>query len=150
MNNSCLSEFSIICDSISSTVPCFTSISSNSFAVNLFVFFKTKNEADVVNEGTVTLGILNDVLNRIGIDEKGMDQIDRNILSLLYKKQAFVRRNAMGANTICDQIGIKDDDLKGIYEPYLFRLGFLEKTPRGRILTPSGRDYVEERIDNGR
>jgi Holliday junction DNA helicase RuvB len=113
------------------------------------IFFKTQNEANVVNNGTVTINILDNVLGRIVIDEKGMDPVDRSILHLLYKKNAFMRRNAMGAGTICDQIGIKEEDLKGIYEPYLFRLGLIEKTARGRILTPDGRDYIEERMANG-
>lgn len=107
-------------------------------------YSRIQDEAIVSNSGIVTKDIVNSLFTRNGIDEMGLDETDRAILLLLFKRQAYQRRNAIGSNSISDQLNIKMDDLKLVYEPHLIRVGLMERTARGRILTAKGQEYIKQ------
>jgi Holliday junction DNA helicase RuvB len=83
------------------------------------------------------------MLKRIGIDSLGLSGTDRRILGEFYKKQSWLRRNAMGVQAIVELLGMKEPEYRLVHEPYLIKIGMLDKTPRGRILTIPGKEYVE-------
>lgn len=96
----------------------------------------------------VTMDNLKTVLTRAHIDDLGLNDIDRRILSTLYKRQAFLRRNAIGLSNLCDMLGIKEADMRLLYEPYLVKIGFVDRHARGRVLTMNGKEYVESIEEN--
>ncbi len=73
-------------------------------------------------------------LEMLGVDENGLCEMDRRILRTIAEKGG----NAIGLKTIAVIVGEEEETIQEVYEPYLIRRGFLEKTPRGRTLTPRG------------
>jgi Holliday junction DNA helicase RuvB len=91
----------------------------------------------------LTVELVETMLKRIGIDSLGLSGTDRRILGEFYKKQSWLRRNAMGVQAIVELLGMKEPEYRLVHEPYLIKIGMLDKTPRGRILTIPGKEYVE-------
>jgi hypothetical protein len=75
-----------------------------------------------------------DALARLGVDEHGLEELDRRILRCL----AQTRREPVGIKTIAAAVGETEDTIEEVFEPHLLRIGFLQKTARGRTITESG------------
>ena len=71
-------------------------------------------------------------LSRLGVDDLGLDSLDRRILEVV----AAHRGVPVGVKTISVTVGEEERTIEDVYEPYLIRTGFLVKTPRGRVLGP--------------
>ena len=72
-------------------------------------------------------------LEGLGVDDLGLDQLDRTYLSALIKKFGG---GPVGVETIAASISEETDSLEDVVEPYVLQCGFIERTPRGRIATP--------------
>jgi len=79
------------------------------------------------------------------VDRYGLDEIDQKIMLTILEKY---RGGPVGLNTIAASISEEADTIEEVYEPYLIQLGFLNRTPRGRVATDGAYDYfhVERRF----
>lgn len=106
------------------------------------LYLRCKHEA-ISLKRTLTVEVAEILFKRNNIDKYGLDVSDRKILKFMLVKQAHLRRNAIGINSLSDQVGITEEDIKVLHEPYLTKMGFIERTPKGRILTLFGKEYIE-------
>ena len=95
---------------------------------------RVRDVAQVKGDGTITLLIADDGLERLGIDAHGFTSLDRSIIDVLGRH----RGGPLGLKTIAMAVGEEEDTIEDVYEPFLVQQGVLAKTPRGRMLTPHG------------
>jgi Holliday junction DNA helicase RuvB len=93
---------------------------------------RVRDYAQVDYEGHVTQEIANDALNRMEVDTFGLDEIDRKLLQTIIEK---FEGGPVGLGTIAASIHEEKDSIEEIIEPYLIQIGFLNRTPRGRMAT---------------
>ena len=86
------------------------------------------------------MAILKDALKNLGIDELGLDHVDREVLSTIIEK---FNGGPVGLNTLAAATGEEQDTIEDIYEPFLIQLGFLERTSRGRIATERAYEHLK-------
>ena len=96
---------------------------------------RVRDYAEVRMGGSIDLIAAREGLDMLGVDELGLDEIDRKMLDVMITK--FGGR-AVGLDTIAAATGEDATTIEDVYEPYLIRLGFLARTPRGRIVMPAG------------
>ena len=94
---------------------------------------RVRDFAQVLGDGTITAGIVEDSLKRLQIDGYGLERHDRRILEIII---AHYGGGPVGAETLAISIGEAIDTLEDFYEPFLIQSGFLQRTPRGRVCTP--------------
>jgi Holliday junction DNA helicase RuvB len=109
---------------------------------------RVRDYAQVRADGRITRPVAETALDLLEVDRFGLDEIDQKIMLTLLKNYSG---GPVGVNTIAASIGEEPDTIEEVYEPYLIQLGFLNRTPRGRVATDSAFDYfkVERRIRNG-
>ena len=73
-----------------------------------------------------------DALAMLGVDEHGLDEVDRNLMLTIIKKYSG---GPVGLNTLAAALAEEQDALEEVYEPFLIQIGFLDRTPRGRVAT---------------
>ena len=96
---------------------------------------RVRDYASVLGDGQINLKITKLALNRLEIDEMGLDDIDRKILETMIVKYSG---RPVGLDTIATTIGEELDTIEDVYEPYLLQIGFIARTPRGRMpLSPA-------------
>ena len=100
---------------------------------------RVRDLADVRRIRQVDLALAQETLKRLGIDEAGLVETDRKILRCLYRHGG----GPAGIKTLAAAVGESEDTLETVYEPYLLIVGFLSKTPRGRMLTPAGHEHLK-------
>jgi Holliday junction DNA helicase RuvB len=91
---------------------------------------RVRDFAQVKAAGIITEEVAHEALNKLGIDERGLDVVDRKMLRSIIEKYGG---GPVGVETIAASISEETDTLEDVYEPYLLQLGFLERTPRGRV-----------------
>lgn len=91
------------------------------------------------NSDKITYKIAHDALNRLEIDEYGLDDIDRKILTTMIDK--FSGR-PVGLDAMAAAIGEDRDTIEDVYEPYLMQIGFINRTPRGRVATKLAYEHL--------
>ena len=106
--------------------------------VALRLLRRARDEAQVNGTGRIDAAIAAQTLTRLGIDPMGLEEMDRRILSVLLR----ACDRPVGLKTLAAAVAEAEDTIEEVYEPYLIRLGFLEKSPRGRLLTPAGRAHL--------
>ncbi len=94
---------------------------------------RVRDYASVLGNGEITLKIAKIALNKLEIDELGLDEIDRKILETIILKY---KGGPVGLETLAATIGEEVETIEDVYEPYLMQIGFLSRTPRGRIAMP--------------
>ena len=94
---------------------------------------RVRDYAQVRAAGTVTLEVANAALKLLEVDEHGFDETDRKLLRTIVEKFGG---GPVGLNTIAAAISEEKDAIEDIYEPFLIQIGFLDRTPRGRVATP--------------
>lgn len=94
---------------------------------------RIRDFAQVKGESVVTTSIAREALERLEVDEKGLDSMDRKILEAVGKKFGG---GPVGIKTLAMAVNEEPHTLEEVYEPYLVREGFLKRTPRGRVATP--------------
>ena len=85
-------------------------------------------------------------LNRLEIDEMGLDEIDRKLLDVMITKYAG---RPVGIDTLATTIGEEVETLEDVYEPYLIQIGFIARTVRGRIPLPAAYEHLGYAKENG-
>jgi Holliday junction DNA helicase RuvB len=99
---------------------------------------RVRDYAQVRGDGTITLEAAHAGLTLIEVDEHGLDEIDRKLLRTMIDKFGG---GPVGLNTIAAAISEEKDAIEDIYEPYLIQIGFLDRTPRGRVATARAYQY---------
>jgi Holliday junction DNA helicase RuvB len=79
----------------------------------------------------------------LGVDEHGLDEVDRNLMIALLDKYAG---GPVGLGTLAAALSEEEDAIEEIYEPYLMQIGMLDRTPRGRVATPRAYQYFHREI----
>jgi holliday junction DNA helicase RuvB len=93
---------------------------------------RVRDYAEVRADGKITRDVADHALGMLEVDEKGFDRMDRKILSTIIEKYDG---GPVGIETLSAAVSEEKDTLEDVYEPYLIQLGFLHKTPRGRLAT---------------
>jgi Holliday junction DNA helicase RuvB len=94
---------------------------------------RVRDYAQVRADGVATQSVAVDALNKLEVDHIGLDEIDHKVLHTIIDK---FNGGPVGLDTIAASISEEADTIMEVYEPYLLQLGFLERTPRGRLATP--------------
>jgi len=100
---------------------------------------QTRDYAEVHDQKTISLPIVNEALNNLGIDEHGLDSTDRSILSAIITKFSG---GPVGVNALAASTAEEEETIESIYEPFLLKMGFLERTPRGRVATDAAYKHL--------
>src|SRR2546422_1027453 len=93
---------------------------------------RCRDFAEVRAGGQITLGVAREALKMLGVDEHGLDEVDRNLMLTIIQKYAG---GPVGLNTIAASLSEEEDASEEIYEPYLMQMGLLDRTQRGRVAT---------------
>jgi Holliday junction DNA helicase RuvB len=99
---------------------------------------RVRDYAQVRAAGTITLEVAHAGLKLLQVDEHGFDEVDRKLLRTIIDKFGG---GPVGLNTIAAAISEEPDAIEDIYEPFLMQIGFLDRTPRGRVATPRAYHY---------
>jgi holliday junction DNA helicase RuvB len=99
---------------------------------------RVRDYAQVRAGGTVTLEVAHAALKLLEVDQHGFDETDRRLLRAIIDKFGG---GPVGLNTIAAAISEEKDAIEDIYEPFLIQIGFLDRTPRGRVATPLAYGY---------
>ncbi|RXZ84515.1 Holliday junction branch migration DNA helicase RuvB [Paenibacillaceae bacterium] len=95
---------------------------------------RVRDFAQVRGEGVITFELAQAALQLIQVDPKGLDQIDHKMLHAMIDN---FRGGPVGLDTIAATIGEESQTIEDVYEPYLMQIGFLQRTPRGRVVAPA-------------
>ncbi len=103
---------------------------------------RVRDWAEVKADGRITREATINALSGHGIDEKGLDRIDRKMLDVMYTSY---KGGPVGIDAIASSLNEETDTIEDIVEPYLLKIGFLRRTPRGRELTEEAYKYMDKR-----
>jgi Holliday junction DNA helicase RuvB len=99
---------------------------------------RVRDYAQVRAHGHITMGVAQTALDLLEVDRFGLDEIDQKIMRTVLEKFGG---GPVGVNTIAASIGEEPETIEEVYEPYLIQLGFLHRSPRGRVATERAYDY---------
>ncbi len=105
------------------------------------LFRRVRDFADILGDGTITLNITRMALEKLKIDELGLDSKDREYLMGIIDKY---RGGPVGLETIATSISEDSRTLEDVYEPYLIQMGFISRTPRGRVVTEKAYKHLKK------
>lgn len=109
---------------------------------------RVRDFAQVLNDGTIDLGITQHALKALNVDEHGLDEMDNRILLAIIDK---FKGGPVGLTTIATAVGEEAGTLEEVYEPFLIQEGFLQRTPRGREVTAKAYQHTNRtQIREGR
>ncbi len=94
---------------------------------------RVRDFAEVSADGMITQAVADEALGRMEVDSLGLDAIDKRMLMTVIR---LYNGGPVGLDTLAATIGEESDTIEDVYEPYLMQIGFLSRTPRGRIVTP--------------
>ncbi|MBI5152495.1 Holliday junction branch migration DNA helicase RuvB [Candidatus Peregrinibacteria bacterium] len=100
---------------------------------------RTRDFADFNAAKIITEEIVAESLSALGVDEIGLDNTDRNLIRFIIQK---FHGGPVGLNTLAAATSEEEETIEDIYEPYLMQLGFLDRTPRGRIATENAYKHL--------
>lgn len=101
---------------------------------------RVRDFAQVKGDGAITETLATEALEMLQVDRLGLDHIDHKLLRGIIEK---FRGGPVGLDTISATIGEESHTIEDVYEPYLLQIGFLQRTPRGRIVTPLVYDHFQ-------
>jgi len=96
---------------------------------------RTRDFASVGEHSLITKSVVDEAMELFGVDQAGLDRVDNQLLTLLATK---FNSKPVGLSTLAVAIGEEPDTIEAVLEPYLIRVGFIQRTPRGREITPAG------------
>jgi holliday junction DNA helicase RuvB len=99
---------------------------------------RARDFAEVRAGGRITREVARESLQMLGVDEHGLDEVDRNLMITLLDKYAG---GPVGLGTLAAALSEEEDAIEEMYEPYLMQMGMLDRTPRGRVATPRAYEY---------
>ncbi len=100
---------------------------------------RVRDFAQVAGDGTITAALADEALGRLEVDKVGLDRTDRRMLDTMIKKFAG---GPVGLDTLAAAVSEETDTIADIYEPFLLQLGFIMRTPRGRVVTRAGYEHM--------
>lgn len=106
---------------------------------------RVRDYAQVKGNGVVDVEMASYALNQLGVDQYGLDLMDRRILQLIYEKY---QSGPVGIETLSAALSEEKDTLEEVYEPFLIQEGYIQKTQRGRMLTESAKKLLSEGLCN--
>lgn len=106
---------------------------------------RVRDYAQVKGDGTATSEMAIEALSKLEVDSMGLDEVDNKVLYTIIKK---FNGGPVGVETIAASISEEADTIMDVYEPYLMQLGFLERTPRGRLATPLAYQHLGMPFNN--
>jgi Holliday junction DNA helicase RuvB len=107
---------------------------------------RIRDVAQVRHSGSITVEIAREALELLEVDEVGLERTDRELLVAIAGKFGG---GPVGLSTLAVSLGEEPDTIEDVYEPYLLQLGFLQRTPRGRVITALGREHVGAAAESG-
>jgi Holliday junction DNA helicase RuvB len=99
---------------------------------------RARDFAEVRADGRITQAVAQESLAMLGVDEQGLDEVDRNLMLALLDKYGG---GPVGVGTLAAALSEEEDAIEEIYEPYLMQIGMIDRTPRGRVATPRAYEY---------
>jgi len=105
---------------------------------------RVRDYAQVRAEGRITEAVARKALAMLEVDELGLDDIDRRVLSTIIEK---FNGGPVGLDTIAAALSEESDTIMDVVEPYLLQLGFLNRTPRGRVATRRAYEHLGIRFE---
>ncbi len=100
---------------------------------------RVRDYAQVMADGSINRAVAVSALSKLEVDPIGLDEIDHKVLRTIIEK---FNGGPVGLDTIAASISEEADTIMDVYEPYLLQLGFLERTPRGRLVTPRAYQHL--------
>jgi holliday junction DNA helicase RuvB len=100
---------------------------------------RVRDVAEVRHAGAITVAVAEEALELHEVDEQGLERTDRELLETIAGK---FEGGPVGLSTLAVSLGEEPDTIEDVYEPYLLQLGFIQRTPRGRVITALGRAHV--------
>lgn len=100
---------------------------------------RVRDYAEVRHGGTVSIEIAHDALRMLEVDEFGLDEIDRKLLTTIIERFSG---GPVGVNALASSIAEDRGTIEDLYEPYLIQIGFLQRTPRGRVASKLAYDHL--------
>lgn len=107
--------------------------------VALRLLRRVRDYAQVRAAGVITKDVATEALNLLNVDPLGLDEVDRRVLQTIISKY---NGGPVGLNTIAASIGEEPDTIMDVVEPYLLQLGFVDRTPQGRVATRRAYDHL--------
>jgi Holliday junction DNA helicase RuvB len=104
---------------------------------------RVRDFAQVKGDGTITLELARNSLEELQVDRLGLDHIDHKLLYGMIEK---FRGGPVGLETISATIGEEPDTIEDVYEPYLLQIGFIQRTPRGRVVSPACYEHLKMEV----
>ena len=108
--------------------------------VALRLLRRVRDYAQVRADGVITQSVAQEALDLLRVDPLGLDDVDRRFLKTIIDKY---NGGPVGLNTIAASISEEQDTIMDVVEPYLLQLGFLDRTPQGRVATPSAYEHLD-------
>ena len=108
--------------------------------VALRLLKRVRDFAQVRADGYITAQVADDALDLLNVDERGLDDVDRRVLDTIITKFGG---GPVGLDTIGAAVSEEPDTIMDVIEPYLLRLGFLDRTPRGRVATARAYEHLD-------
>jgi Holliday junction DNA helicase RuvB len=105
---------------------------------------RVRDVAQVKHDGVITNEVAAEALELLEVDAHGLERIDRELLETILVKFGG---GPVGLSTLAVALGEEQDTIEDVYEPYLLQLGFIQRTPRGRIVTEFGRQQLADAAD---
>jgi Holliday junction DNA helicase RuvB len=102
---------------------------------------RVRDVAEVRHAGEITAAVADEALELLEVDGEGLERTDRELLGAIVHKFGG---GPVGLSTLAVSLGEEPDTIEDVYEPYLLQLGFIQRTPRGRIITALGLEHVAE------
>jgi holliday junction DNA helicase RuvB len=99
---------------------------------------RARDFAEVRAAGRITQAVAQEALAMLGVDEQGLDEVDRKLMLALLDKYGG---GPVGVGTLAATLSEEEDAIEEIYEPYLMQIGMIDRTPRGRMATPRAYEY---------
>ena len=99
---------------------------------------RARDFAEVRAAGRITQAVAQEALAMLGVDEQGLDEVDRKLMLALLDKYGG---GPVGVGTLAAALSEEEDAIEEIYEPYLMQIGMIDRTPRGRVATPRAYEY---------
>ncbi len=99
---------------------------------------RSRDFAEVRAAGRITRAVAQEALAMLGVDESGLDEVDRNLMLALLDKYGG---GPVGLGTLAAALSEEEDAIEEMYEPYLMQIGMIDRTPRGRVATARAYEY---------
>ena len=110
------------------------------------LFRRVRDFAQVYNEGQISLDIAKTALDRLQVDQLGLDSVDHRYLRGIIER---FKGGPVGLEAIASSIGEEPSTIEDMYEPYLLQIGFINRTPRGRVATQKAYEHLKINYQEG-